>query len=112
MINAKPRAHMPPSKRAKIFAPFDALSGLKEAIAETERITEPRRDLSDYSIEVLNRRLSKLEEDQIITVIYYCENQQKYQQITGAVRKVDVHKGIIQLDSECISFSDLYDILL
>ena len=33
MVSSKPRAHMPASRRAKIYAPFDALKGLKEAIA-------------------------------------------------------------------------------
>ena len=33
----KPRAKMPISQRAKQFMPFDAVSGLREAIREKER---------------------------------------------------------------------------
>ena len=39
---------MPASRRAKQFMPFDALRGLKEAIAAKEKRLEPRRELSEY----------------------------------------------------------------
>ena len=45
------RAPMPPSRRAKIFSMFDALKGLKEALAAQERIPEPRRYLAEDAIE-------------------------------------------------------------
>ena len=40
---AQVRAPMPPSKRAKIFSMFDALKGLKEALAAKERIRRNAR---------------------------------------------------------------------
>lgn len=46
---------MPPSKRAKIFSMFDALKGLKEALAAKERIPEERKILAADAIEELNR---------------------------------------------------------
>ena len=51
------RAPMPRSKRAKIFQPFDALIGLREAIAAKERVIEPKRYLSDDAIAEINDTL-------------------------------------------------------
>ena len=53
-------APMPPSKRAKQFAPFQALKGLNEAIANKEKIITPRRELSEDSIAEINRVLISL----------------------------------------------------
>ena len=50
------RAPMPRSRRAKQFMPFDALTGLREAIAAKERVTEPRRYLQKKQL----RKLTKL----------------------------------------------------
>ena len=51
------RAPMPRSRRAKQFMPFDALCGLKEAIAAKERVIEPRRYPSDDAIAEIERLL-------------------------------------------------------
>ena len=50
MARTTVRAPMPASRRAKQFAPFDALKGLKEAIAEKERIPTPRRILAEDAL--------------------------------------------------------------
>ena len=67
---------MPPSKRAKIFSMFDALKGLKEALAAKERIPEERKILAADAIEELNRTLIELEKGSTITVVYYCTHGQ------------------------------------
>ena len=51
---------MPPSRRAKQFAPFDALKGLKEAIARKERISTPRRILSEDAIAEINAQIGTM----------------------------------------------------
>ncbi len=48
---------MAPGKRAKIFAPFDALRGFSEAVAAKEVQYEYRRELDDHEKEELDRRL-------------------------------------------------------
>ena len=73
---AQVRAPMPPSKRAKIFSMFDALKGLKEALAAKERIPEERKILAADAIEELNHILTKLEKGTTITVVYYCTHGQ------------------------------------
>ena len=50
MARTTVRAPMPASRRAKQFSPFDALKGLKEAIAEKERIPTPRRILVEDAL--------------------------------------------------------------
>lgn len=105
------RAPMPRSKRAKIFSSFDALSGLKEAIAAKERVTEPRRYLSDDAIAELNDTLLSLHKGQIITVIYYGIYEQVYLQLTGPVRKVDSYWHNIQIGDIAIDFSEIYELM-
>lgn len=105
------RAPMPRSKRAKIFSSFDALSGLKEAIATKERVTEPRRYLSEDAIAEINARLLGLHKGQIITVVYYGDYEQAYIQLTGPVTKVDSYWHTIQVGGTVIAFSVIDQLL-
>ena len=105
------RAPMPRSRRAKQFMPFDALRGLKEAIAAKERVTEPRRCLSDDTIAEINDVLLNLQKGQIITVVYYGIYEQAYLQLTGPVVKVDPYWHSIQIDRISIDFSEIYELL-
>ncbi len=104
------RAPMSPSRRAKQFAMFDALKGLKEAIAAKERPTEPRKYLSEESIEELNKQLSALQRGQLVTVVYYGIYEQLYLQLTGPVTKVDPYWRNIEIGSVTISFEEIYSI--
>lgn len=106
------RAPMPPSRRAKIFSMFDALSGLKEALAKQEKIPEPRRFLAEDSIIELNEKLANLHKGQIVTIVYYCEYGQEYRQLTGPVEKVDLYWETIQIGNSCINFGELFNIIL
>ena len=106
------RAPMPPSRRAKIFSMFDALSGLKEALERQEKIPEPRRYLAEDSIIELNQILTSLRKGQIITIVYYCEYGQEYRQLTGPLEKVDLYWDTIQIGCTCISFNELFEIIL
>ena len=106
------RASMPPSRRAKIFSMFDALSGLKEALERQEKIPEPRRYLAEDSIIELNQILTSLRKGQIITIVYYCEYGQEYRQLTGPLEKVDLFWDTIQIGCTCISFNELFEIIL
>ena len=101
---------MPPSRRAKQFAPFDALKGLKEAIAAKEKRPEPPRELTDYAKEQINQALSQLRKGQQVTVVYYCSQEQETQQITGTVMKVDAHWKILNINTHTIDFPDIYEI--
>ena len=106
------RAPMPRSRRAKQFMPFDALRGLKEAIAAKEHITEPRRYLSEDAIAEINDILVSLHKGEIITIIYYGMHEQTYKQLTGPVKRIDTYWNSLQLGDIAIEFSEIYDILV
>lgn len=104
------RAPMPRSKRAAQFAMFDALKGLKEAIAAKERYTEPRKILGEDAAEELNKALSRLEKGQMATLVFYNEPEQVYNQLTGLVSKIDTVWRFIQIGNHNVQFGDLYQI--
>ena len=105
---AQVRAPMPPSQRAKQFSMFDALKGLKEALAAKERLSEPRKELAQDAAEELNRILCSLEKGTSVTVVYYCKYQQEYRQITGVVNKIELLWQYIQIGQICVDFSEIY----
>ena len=104
------RAPMPRAKRAKAFQPFDALVGLREAIAARERVTEPKRELTEDSIAEINKTLTELKKGQIITVVYYGDYEQNYLQLTGPVTKIDPYWNILQIGSTILNFPEIYQI--
>ena len=105
------RAPMPRSRRAKQFMPFDALTGLREAIAAKERVIEPRRYPSEDAIAEINAKLLDLHKGQIITVVYYGDYEKRYLQVTGPVMKVDSYWHSIQIENITIDFSEIYELL-
>ena len=111
MARTTVRAPMPASRRAKQFAPFDALKGLKEAIAEKERIPTPRRILAEDAIAEINEQLSILRKGTMVTVVYYCEYTHEYHQFTGAVVMVDAYWSLLQVGNISIDFSEIAEIL-
>jgi len=57
--------------RAKQFAPFSALRGLPEELAQKERIYQPRKILSSDMAEQLDRMLQTVHPGHMVTVVYY-----------------------------------------
>ena len=92
--------------------PFDALRGLREAIAAKERVVEPRRYLSEDAIAEINDTLVSLSKGEIITIVYYGMYEQAYKQLTGPVTRIDSYWNCIQLGGISIDFSEIYDILV
>lgn len=104
-------APMPPSKRAKQFAPFQALKGLNEAIANKEKIITPRRELTEDSIVEINRVLIELTIGSLVTAVYYSNSQHEYQQLTGYVKKIDPLCKYLQIGNISIAFSDISNLM-
>ena len=98
------------ARRAKVFQPFDALVGLREAIAAKERVTEPKRELTEDSIAEINKTLMELQKGQIITVVYYGDCEQNYLQLTGPVTKVDLYWNCLQIGRTVLNFPEIYQI--
>lgn len=107
MASKTVRAPMARSRRAKQFQPFDALRGLKEAIAAKERIPTPRRHLSEESIAEIDKALNSLQKGQIVTVVYYGVYEQEYLQLTGPVMKVDPYWHSLQIGNISIDFPEI-----
>lgn len=109
---AQVRAPMPPSRRAKIFGMFDALKGLREALAAKEQRPQPRKLLAQDGIEELNRALQAARPGDLATAVYYCPRDMAYRQLTGPVTRVDPLSRCLWLGDTAIAFGDLYELLL
>ena len=105
------RAPMPRSRRAKQFQPFDALRGLKEAIAAKEKVPTPRRHLSEESIAEIDKALNSLRKGQTVTVVYYGIYEQDYLQLTGPVMRVDPYWHSLQIGNTIIDFPEIDKLL-
>lgn len=119
-------------KRAKIFAPFDALKGYNEAVAAKNVLYEDKRELNEEDQDELNRRFGILHNltynsrmaranNVKITVTYYVpcsdENSEaygvlgQYQQITGICWNVDAEvTQTIRVDKKRIRLADIRNI--
>ena len=110
MANRKPRVPMPASRRAKQFMPFDALRGLKEAIAAKEKIPIPKKELAEDMVREINSILVDLRKGQNVTVVYYNDYEEEYHQLTGAVEKVDAYWRLLQIGNIAIDFEEISEI--
>lgn len=95
------------SRRAKQFGMFDALKGLKEALAAKERQPEPRKELAEDAVEELNRTICALKPGTMVTVVYYCRYREEYCQITGPLSKADNFWSYLQIGGVCIDYEDI-----
>lgn len=98
------------AERAKQFMPFSALKGYEEALRNKEKIMASKVELSEDGEEELNRKLHQIRKNDIITVIYFY--QEEYLQITGMVSKLDEKAKLLQIVDTQIPFQDIYNILL
>lgn len=94
---SKNKTPMSMENRAAQFAPFAALTGHDEALAETARLTTPKKLLSDDEMASLTRKLACVIEQvpgqEEYTFVHYVPDVQKeggkYVSITGTVKKYD-----------------------
>lgn len=119
------------SRRAKIFAPFDALRGFNDAVAAKRVLYEDRRELTEKETEDLDRKISILQEladssrrsgerppKVCITYFQPCEDPENdafgkkgtYETLTGSLRKVDPLRRKILLDTGEAAFSSILKI--
>ncbi len=100
------RPRMPCEKRAKIFAPFDALSGLGRALKEKEQTLVPAATLSEDAAAELDQQLRQLQmllqtgKGVKVTVTYFepvreADRMGKYLEKTGCVSRLDPHRQIL-----------------
>ncbi len=113
------RPQMPLIDRAVQFSPFAALTGYEAAIAETARLTDGKRELSEERKQELSLQLSRLQTrlgtDPDVTVIFFEADTRKsggaYRSVTGRVKKIDSGLSLLELaDGTVIPFDDILDL--
>lgn len=95
-------------ERAKRFAPFDAMKGLKEALRDREErhARVARHEISDEQAEENSRAILRLERGMEIEV--YCHHAFHDVVIRGFVTGLDLTRKMLSLDGENILFDDIY----
>lgn len=94
--------------RSAQFAPFAALTGYGEAVEETERITDSKREIDEELKMDLDRKLQWIRENiknkPEVTFTYFIPDARKdggsYQTITGVVKRIDEYNEKIILENE------------
>ena len=109
-MGSKPRAKMSLENRAKQFAPFAAIRGLREAMEKKEKIYVEKMILSPEMEEELDRKMHQIKVGEMATVVYFSNGE--YLRKKGIVARIDVNTRQIQIVDKKIPFSDLLDISL
>ncbi len=95
-------------ERAKQFAPFDALRGLREALAKKEREHErqERGEVSEETASEIEAALIKLKRGDRARAVFFDDGY--YVTVEGQVTKFDLTFKYIMIEDGKIPFSDLY----
>lgn len=116
---SKKHPPMPRENRAAQFAPFAALTGHKEMVEETQRLTEQKRCLDEHQKELLDQELqiilSHRKEHPFVNVCYFVKDEQKeggcYMTMIKQLKKMDeVYHKLTFFDHTVIELDDIYRI--
>ena len=88
------------SKRAAQFAPFAALTGYGDAVAETARLTDERIEIDESLLESLDLTLQQaLAEESKVRLTYFVPDDKKaggrYESITDCIKRTDMSEIIL-----------------
>ena len=97
-------------ERAKIFAPFDAMKGLQEALRDREErhLRVERHDISEEQEEHNSEVIAKLQKGMHVRLDYYSAFHDVSK--NGIVTEVSTTYRYLKLGTEKILFCDIYDI--
>lgn len=106
------RLRMPALSRAAQFAPFSALTGHEDALAETARLTADLTEWDDDIKAEINRRLVQVaQQKSAATFIYFVPDEKKdggaYQCTTGVIKRIDEINRLIHLTNGAVLPLDL-----
>lgn len=105
--------------RAAQFAPFAALSGHSEAIAETARLTGRKIELDEYEKRKLDEKLIVLQEHisetPEISVTYFCPDENKdggrYETVRKTLKRINETEHLLHMeDGMVIRMDDVCEI--
>lgn len=114
------RQRMSMLDRAAQFAPFAALTGYDDAVAETARLTEARPELDEQEQQAINERLSyianHIKEQPEVRIKYFIPDEHKsggaIVEVSGQVKKISATDGTIVMTAGCvISVTDIINLL-
>ena len=115
------RKRMSMHDRAAQFAPFAALVGYDDAVAETARLTETRPELDEQEQRAINERLAyiaaHIHEQLEVRIKYFVLDEHKSGgaiiEVSGKVKKISAIDGtIIMADGCVIPITDVMDIVI
>ena len=75
-----------------------------------EKVVVPRMELSEEYREELDRKFAKVQKNDMVTVIYFCQDE--YLKKTGKVSKIEESSKILKIVNTKIHFEDIYDIIV
>lgn len=94
--------------RAKLFMPFDALKGFREALAAKEHIVVPKIELSEEMLAELDLRFHELSPGMMVTIVHY--DKDEYVKTTGMIAKISISSRLIQVVNTKISLDSIRSI--
>lgn len=113
------RVQMPVKDRAAQFAPFAALTGYEEAVAETSRLTTHQTELDEHAVALLDNKLRFLADHPgtKVELTYFVPDERKdggqYVTASGQVSFVDGFSQKISLENgQTVKFSDLRGVVI
>ena len=113
---SKKYKHMSQKDRAAQFAPFAALTGHKQLIHETQRITEEKREIDENKQQILNQKLNYfIETKEKVKITYFKKDARKaggdYLTTIQRIKKIDsIYKTITLQNGQIIKMEDIYEI--
>ena len=96
--------------RAKLFMPFDALKGFREALAAKEHIVVPKIEMSEEMLAELDIRFRQLAPGMMVTIVHY--DKDEYVKTTGMIAKISISSRLIPVVNTKISLDDIRSIEL
>ena len=93
--------------RARQFMPFASLRGYYDLIRERERVTSPRRELSEDEAQELDGKLRALRRGTMAKITWYRDGA--YETMEGMVSAIDLITGSITLIKTKIPIADITD---
>ena len=113
------RPHMPITDRAAQFSPFAALTKHGDAIVETARLTQGRKELTDDAKADIELRLNLLAKQIAsrpqVSITYFQPDEMKdggsYITVAGIVIKIDVYDHIVVMQDKIkIPIKNIFEI--
>ncbi len=106
------------AERAARFAPFAAITGYEEMVAEEARVTNDQIELDEVRVAEINEKLNILQTcdaETEVTITYFEHDKIKdggeYRTVTVKTVRIDAYgRTVILPNSKAVCFDDIYEI--